>query len=152
MERWAFAAALVLGTGCTPVAYLQYHGAQGWPTGAGFALYVDKVPVYVGLPNKPYDVVGLIDVYDDKPFFLDDSTKSRVLKLVKDNKGDALIWLNDRTISSGSFRIGALKADPVRIDAGGSTQPEVIVTHGDEQHSERYVRQLRSSLLVIKWK
>jgi len=69
MERWAFAAALVLGTGCTPVAYLQYHGAQGWPTGAGFALYVDKVPVYVGLPNKPYDVVGLIDVYDDKPFF-----------------------------------------------------------------------------------
>jgi len=152
LHRWIVVLFFAAGTGCTPVAYLQYQGAQGWPTGSGFVLYVDEVPVYEGLPSKTYEVVGLIDVYDSKPFFLDDSTKAKVLKLLKKNKGDALVWLNDRTVTSGSCSVGAQKAQPVHINSGGSSQPELVAIRGDEHRSESYVQRLRSTLLVIKWK
>jgi hypothetical protein len=46
-------------------AFLRYEGAQNWPTGDGAQIISDfAVPIYLGLPNKPYKVLGR--VYDDR--------------------------------------------------------------------------------------
>jgi hypothetical protein len=46
-------------------AFLRYEGAQKWPTGAGAQIITDfAVPIYLGLPNKPYRVLGR--VYDER--------------------------------------------------------------------------------------
>jgi hypothetical protein len=91
--------------GCTRVDYLSYQGIQDWPTGSAFVQSVDNVDVYEGLPSKPYTVVGLIDVYDDQPFFLNNDVKKKVLKMASEHDADALVWLSDRAVSSGSLRM-----------------------------------------------
>jgi hypothetical protein len=46
-------------------AFLRYEGAQSWPTGQGAQVISDfAVPIYLGLPNRPYKVLGR--VYDDR--------------------------------------------------------------------------------------
>ena len=45
--------------------YLQYEGTQSWPTGDRAQIISDfSVPIYLGLPNKRYQVLGR--VYDDR--------------------------------------------------------------------------------------
>ena len=45
--------------------YLQYEGTQAWPTGDRAQIISDfSVPIYLGLPNKKYKVLGRI--YDDR--------------------------------------------------------------------------------------
>jgi hypothetical protein len=45
--------------------YLQYEGTQSWPTGDRAQILSDfSVPIYLGLPNKKYKVLGRI--YDDR--------------------------------------------------------------------------------------
>lgn len=46
-------------------AFLRYEGQQQWPTGEGAQIVSDfAVPVYLGLPTKPYKVLGR--VYDER--------------------------------------------------------------------------------------
>jgi hypothetical protein len=46
-------------------AFLRYEGAQSWPTGERAQVVSDfAVPIYLGLPNKPYTVLGRI--YDER--------------------------------------------------------------------------------------
>ena len=140
-------------TGCIRVEYLEYRGVQAWPTGSAFVQKVEGVDVYEGLPNRAYEVIGLIDVYDDKPFFLDDSTKSKVLKITKEHTADAVVWLSDRTLSSGSLKMGPQNmTDPASLDTGRSSQPEVVVTNVSQYTATSYKKSLRSSLLLVKWK
>jgi hypothetical protein len=45
--------------------YLTYEGTQRWPTGDRAQIVSDfSVPIYLGLPNKRYKVLGRI--YDDR--------------------------------------------------------------------------------------
>ena len=45
--------------------YLTYEGTQNWPTGDRAQIISDfSVPIYLGLPNKRYTVLGR--VYDDR--------------------------------------------------------------------------------------
>jgi hypothetical protein len=45
--------------------YLKYEGAQKWPTGDRAQIISDfSLPIYLGLPNKHYKVLGRI--YDDR--------------------------------------------------------------------------------------
>jgi len=45
--------------------YLTYEGTQSWPTGDRAQIISDfSVPIYLGLPNKRYKVLGR--VYDDR--------------------------------------------------------------------------------------
>jgi hypothetical protein len=45
--------------------FLKYEGTQRWPTSDHAQIISDfSVPVYLGLPNKPYKVLGR--VYDDR--------------------------------------------------------------------------------------
>jgi hypothetical protein len=46
-------------------AFIGYEGAQTWPTAGGAQIVSDfAVPIYYGLPNRPYKVLGR--VYDDR--------------------------------------------------------------------------------------
>jgi hypothetical protein len=45
--------------------YLKHEGTQAWPTGDHAQIITDfAVPIYLGLPNKRYKVLGR--VYDDR--------------------------------------------------------------------------------------
>jgi hypothetical protein len=45
--------------------FLKYEGTQKWPTGDRSQIISDfSVPIYLGLPNKSYKVLGR--VYDDR--------------------------------------------------------------------------------------
>ena len=143
---------LLLGSACVKVEYLDYRGRQAWPTGSAFVQDVEGIDVYEGLPEKSYDVIGLIDVYDDKPFFHDDSTKKKVLKLAADHKADAIVWLSDRTVSSGSFQTLPHDQNPAQLDTGRSSQPEMIVINKSDYLATQYKKTLRSSLLLVRWK
>jgi hypothetical protein len=46
-------------------AFARHEGAQDWPTGDRAEVISDfAVPIYLGLPTKPYTVLGR--VYDDR--------------------------------------------------------------------------------------
>lgn len=46
-------------------AFLAYEGSQSWPAGKGCQVNKDySVPIYIGLPDKSYKVVGRI--YDER--------------------------------------------------------------------------------------
>jgi hypothetical protein len=46
-------------------AFIAYEGSQSWPTGTGSQVNKDySVPVYIGLPDKSYKVLGR--VYDKR--------------------------------------------------------------------------------------
>ena len=46
-------------------AFTRYEGSQDWPTADRAQIISDfAVPIYLGLPNKPYKVLGR--VYDDR--------------------------------------------------------------------------------------
>ena len=145
-------AAAVLFCGCTRVEYLEYRGVQSWPTGSAFVQLVDRFEVYEGLPQHDYEVVGLVDVYDDKPFYHDDSTRKKVIELAKTHQADAILWLSDRTVSSGYLRMGKDIRDAAAVDTGRSNQPEMIVTNVAQNVATSYKKTLRSSLLLVKWK
>lgn len=147
---------LVLGlslVGCTRVEYLEYRGVQAWPKGSAFVQDVDGVDIFEGLPNRDYDVIGLVDVYDDKPFFHDGTTKDKVLKIAKEHKADAIVWLSDRTVSSGSLKMGTEhNRDATLLDTGRSSQPEMVITNVSQYTATSYKKSLRSSLLLVRWK
>jgi hypothetical protein len=152
MKQIISALILVLLVGCTRIEYLEYRGPQAWPTGSAFVQEIEDIEIYEGLPSCNYDVVGLIDVYNEKPFYQDDTICKKVLKLVKEHGGDAILLLSDRTISSGYLKMGQVHKEAASIDTGRSNQPEMIVTNMTNDVATSYKKSLRSSLFVIKWK
>ena len=152
---------LVLAAGCGPrVEFMQYRGAQNWPTGGAFIRAVKGMDVYEGLPDKPYEVVGLIDVYDNKPFFDNASATHDGLEFAKKNNASALVWLSKRSILSGSLRLPENVREPAELDTGHSTQPLVTRVRGAAQGNagsvqyaeDVWVEPQRSTLLAIRWK
>lgn len=153
MKRTLPLVTIVFLVGCVRVEYLEYRGVQAWPTGSAFVQKVEGVDVYEGLPNRAYEVIGMIDVYDDKPFFHDDATRSKVLKIAKEHNADAVVWLSDRTFSSGSLKMGPENSkDAASLDTGRSSQPEMFVTNVSQYTQTSYKKSIRSSLLLVKWK
>ena len=153
--------ALLLAAGCGPrVEFMQYRGAQDWPTGGAFVRVVSGMDVYEGLPDKPYEVVGLIDIYDNKPFFQNAFATHDVLEHAKKNNANALVWLSKRAIMSGSLRMAEAAHEPAEIDAGHSTQPLVTRVRGSATASgdsvryaeDVWVEPQRTTLLAIRWK
>ena len=101
----------LVAAGCTNIEHLPYSGMQEWPTGSAFIRLVDDMKVYEGLPDRPYEVLGLIDIYSNKPFYRDRDVRRRVLEIARDYEADALLSLSDRTVSSGFFKFGSQEAD-----------------------------------------
>lgn len=136
---------------CVKVEYREYRGLQDWPTGSAFVGRVEGVEVYEGLPQRPYEVVGLIDVYSGDPFESDSATKE-VLELVDVKDAHALIWLSDRIVASGSLHMGNALKQPASIDTGRSSQPQMLITNVGQYTRTTTKRVLRSTLLLIQWK
>ena len=136
---------------CVRVEYREYRGLQDWPTGSAFVGRVEGVEVYEGLPQRPYEVVGLVDVYSSDPFGNSEATK-KVLDLVDMKDAHALIWLSDRIVTSGSLHMGSTLEKAASIDTGRSSQPEMLITNVGQYTRTSTKRVLRSTLLLIQWK
>ncbi|MGH7334327.1 MAG: hypothetical protein ACREKS_16610 [Candidatus Rokuibacteriota bacterium] len=91
-------------------AFIGYEGAQKWPTGAGAQIVSDfAVPIYFGLPNRPYKVLGR--VYDDRTggigvmarafaegLFSERDRQRDCADQAKFRGGDALVVTNDERV------------------------------------------------------
>jgi hypothetical protein len=141
MRRFGLVLAITLFLpSCVRVEYREYRGPQDWPTGASFVGRVEGVEVYEGLPQRPYQVVGLVDVYSDEPFE-SGSAKKEVLDLVDTKDAHALIWLNDFVVASGSLHMENAIKGPVSIESGRAGRTVGASEPGG-----------RSTLLLIQWK
>lgn len=138
-------------SGCVRVEYLKYRGPQNWPTGGAFIQLVEGIEVYEGLPTRPYEVIGLIDIYDGDPFE-NSQARDEVMELVDTKDADALLWLSARRVASGGLEMPDYAQAAAQVDAGRSTQPEVVITQVSQYVARQTRRALRSSLLLIKWK
>src|SRR5207248_11432618 len=84
--------------GCANVEYTAYSGAQrNWPVASGsFAQRKFDLPVYLGPPDRPYRVLGYMEV-ESAPLAIWETGKSESIKpAVKEaikHDADALILL-----------------------------------------------------------
>ena len=87
----------LLFTGCATMDYTAYQGQQrNWPTATGaFVKEVAGIPVYHGLPTKPYHVLGIINAVDAGDVAL--ARRCRTLG------GDAIIITDSRTFDGGTL-------------------------------------------------
>jgi hypothetical protein len=93
--------------------YLRYEGVQQWPIGDRSQIISDfSVPIYLGLPSKPYKVMGR--VYDDRTtgigvmtrafaegLFSEKDRQRDCADQAKYRGGDAVLVTNDERIISG---------------------------------------------------
>jgi len=93
--------------------YLTYEGTQNWPTGDRAQIISDfSVPIYLGLPNKRYTVLGR--VYDDRStgigvmtrafaegLFSEKDRQRDCADQAKYRGGDAVLVTNDERIITG---------------------------------------------------
>lgn len=91
-------------------AFMGYEGVQTWPTGEGAQIVSDfAVPIYLGLPSKPYKVLGR--VYDDRTtgigvmarafaegLFSERDRQRDCADQAKFRGGDALLVTNDERV------------------------------------------------------
>jgi hypothetical protein len=91
-------------------AFLRYEGAQSWPTGQSAQIISDfAVPIYLGLPNRSYKVLGR--VYDERSsgfgvmgrafsegLFSEKDRQRDCAEQAKFRGGDALLITNDERV------------------------------------------------------
>lgn len=84
--------ALLIG-GCTTTNFLTYQGEQQeWPTAPGaLAEERDGVPIYHGLPPRPYDVLGELDLR--RTHLLAPTTLGKAAAESKKRGADAIVVL-----------------------------------------------------------
>jgi hypothetical protein len=152
MRKLLWTVFVLFAAGCVRVDVLPYCGSQEWPTGSAFVRPVDGMDVFEGLPDRPYKVLGLIDIHSSKPFYRSDYTRKKVLELAEEHEADALISLSDRTLSSGFFKVGSQEEGAAVVDSGRSTQPEMIITRVSQYVTTSSKKQLRTTVLMIQWK
>jgi hypothetical protein len=83
---------------------------------------------------------------------LTSTTRKRVLDITKEHNADAIVWLSDRTVSSGSLKMAKDTVSNASLDTGRSSQPEIIISEVSQSIWTTYRKALRSSLLLVKWK
>lgn len=82
--------ALIL-TGCEVMTFARYSGEpRTWPTGSSFSEAVYDVPVYRGWPEKPYDVLGLVQ-FDNPNVDWNRGDIMQAAKKAREVGGDAII-------------------------------------------------------------
>jgi hypothetical protein len=88
-------AAVVLVTACTTTRFLPYTGAQSdWPTAAGaLAEERDGMPVYHGLPPKPYDILGRLEL--ERLNRLAPNTLTKAVSEARKRGGDAVMVVEE---------------------------------------------------------
>lgn len=87
-------------TGCTSnIRWTPYVGQQqAWPTEPGAFVRTNglPIPIYIGRPNKPYDVVGTIT----------SPLERRAAGIAKSHGAQALLEERSETVSRGTLHHG----------------------------------------------
>lgn len=91
-------------------AFAAYEGSQSWPTGKGGVVNKDySVPIYIGVPEKRFKVIGRI--YDKRQGGFDEVSRAfdeglgsekhrmrNVANQAKDHGADAVIVVEDENV------------------------------------------------------
>jgi len=98
--------------------FLKYEGAQSWPVGDRSQIISDfAVPIYLGLPNKRYKVLGR--VYDERTsgigvmnrafaegLFSEKDRQRDCADQAKYRGGDAVVITNDERVTKTTLKAG----------------------------------------------
>lgn len=80
-------------TGCESMQFSKFSGEQrSWPSGNAFTEGAYAVPAYRGWPEKPYDVVGLVQ-FDQPGIDWNKGDMKQAAELARRAGGDAIIVL-----------------------------------------------------------
>ncbi len=133
-------------TGCSQLEWREYRGPQDWATGGAFVSDLDGMPLYEGLPDRPYAVVGMIEAYDDGDWFRSAANVDKIKDLAQTHDGDALLWISGRAVTLGEFRQGVRSSGGEGLSAGGDRPADSLeLIPGDRTG-------FRDCLLMIRWK
>lgn len=89
--------------GCGSVTWRDYHGVQDWATGSGFSSETkDGLNIYEGLPERPYEVLGIVEAQGPASFFTQPAHRKRMHELIREHGGDAMIVIGREIIKTGS--------------------------------------------------
>ncbi len=84
---------LIALTGCESMQFSKFSGEQkSWPTGNAFTEGAYAVPVYRGWPEKPYDVIGLVQ-FNQPGIDWNKGDEKQAAELARRAGGDAIILL-----------------------------------------------------------
>lgn len=97
--------------GCATADFKPYSGQQqNWPTAQGaFVDLKHKVPIYYGFPDKPYEVLGILDTRT-APIRGSDAVP-HAARQVEALGGDAIIVLSNAKQFVGMFETGSARTD-----------------------------------------
>lgn len=129
----------VLAIGCGTVSYSPYVGEQeDWPIAKGaFVKTKDGIPIYRGLPSRPYTVLGHMVITTDMG-----AEEMLAVSKAKANKADAILFVDSTMFASGSFGGGTGYAFPAgRRGAMATGSAFSANTQG-----------VQLTALLIKWK
>ncbi len=78
--------------GCREVTWRNYHGPQQWATGPGFSSETDdRLPIYEGLPDRPYDVLGIVEATGKASWMTVPSHRDEMHSLIREHGGNGMI-------------------------------------------------------------
>lgn len=132
------ALAAILAIGCGTVSYSPYVGQQeDWPIAKGaFVKTRDGIPIYRGLPNRPYIMLGHMVITTDSG-----AEEMLAVSKAKANKADAILFVDSNMFASGSIGSGTAYAFPTRGGAMSTGSGFSATTHG-----------VQLTAILIKWK
>ena len=132
------ALAAILAIGCGTVSYSPYVGQQeDWPTAKGaFVKERDKIPIYRGLPTRPYTMLGHMVITTDTG-----AEEMLAVSRAKQYKADAILFVDSTMFTSGSFGGGTATAVPTRGGAMAFGSGFSATTQG-----------VQLTAILIKWK
>jgi hypothetical protein len=95
--KWFALLSLLVCAGCSTIDYTPYSGNQlDWPVADGAHVKIQSgIPFYLGLPDKPYQVLGSLVAVDASRYQL--AQRCRALG------GDAVMILDSKTVGAGSL-------------------------------------------------
>ena len=136
--RASFCSVVLLLAGCGTVSYSPYVGQQqDWPTSPGaFVKDMKGIPLYRGLPNRPYTVLGHVEITAEPAFI-----EQQAYWKAKNVGADAILFVDAQTFYAGSVGGGTAFAAPTK---GGA------MAFGSSWSSAQYQKQITA--VFIKWK
>jgi hypothetical protein len=146
-----FAAVL---TGCATVDFMPYTGAQqNWPTASG-ALVSTRyaVPVYRGLPPRPYVILGAVAASHGQTWAWSDAESEAMASAANEAKargGDAIILQGSSREYAGTYSTGGATATG---NYSGNVYGGTVSSTATSWGTSFPVFQGRASVIVIKFK
>lgn len=104
---------LLILCGCASTRYIPYSGAQqDWPTAPGSFMESAAVPIYHGLPPRPYVYLGLITIQERTALTRSSAAARRAAEIAKSKRADALLVLEEgeRPVGLSSTSFGSATA------------------------------------------